>query len=133
MLIHRLLRSAVVTTALASTACGGVSIDTFDTGNWPVAIVYDGEHLWIANQLDSTVSKLARDGITVGTYPVSTPVDHAFDGQAIWVANTEEGSVTKLALDGSVLGTFDAGTYPVALAFDGESVWVANNDLVFRQ
>ena len=91
----------------------------------------------MANSVDHTVSKLARDGTIVGTFPVGKgPVALAFDGDNIWVANSgiqtpgvepqEAGTVSKLALDGTVLGTFPVGIAPSALAFDGDSVWVAN-------
>ncbi len=91
----------------------------------------------MANSVDHTVSKLARDGTMVGTFPVGNgPVAFAFDGESIWVASSgietpgvepqEPGTVSKLSLDGTVLGMFSVGIAPSALAFDGDSVWVAN-------
>ena len=125
------LVSAALTAALALSACGGASIETFDVGNWPIAMAYDGEHLWIANQLDNTVSKLAVDGAILGPYPMPSPMDMVFDGEAIWATNGADGTVTKMALDGSPLGIFQAGSYPVAMVIGGEAIWVANNDLIF--
>ena len=110
---------------------------TFTGGAGPTGLLFDGEHIWVANSFDHTVSKLARDGTVVGTFPVGKgPIALALDGKDIWVANSgietpgvdpqEAGTVSKLSLDGTVQGTFPAGMLPSALAFDGESIWVAN-------
>jgi DNA-binding beta-propeller fold protein YncE len=61
-------------------------------------IAFDGTNIWVTNNLDSNVSKLAAStGAAVGTYTVgSGPEALAFDGNSIWVANQGDNTVTKL-------------------------------------
>lgn len=110
---------------------------TFSAGAGATGVAFDGQDIWVANSIDHTVSRLARDGTISGTFPVGTgPFALAFDGENIWVANSgietpgseplEPGTLSKLALDGTVLGTYSVGMMPSALAFDGDSIWVAN-------
>jgi DNA-binding beta-propeller fold protein YncE len=91
-------------------------------------LVCDGTHLWMTNSGRNLVSKYARDGGLVISYPTGlSPAALLFDGAHIWVANRDGGSVTKLrASDGKQLGTFFAGPEPNALVFDGINIWVAS-------
>ena len=36
----------------------GVLLDTFNVGKAPVALAYDGKDVWVANQGESTVTKI---------------------------------------------------------------------------
>ncbi len=99
----------------------------FTVGNDPMALAFDGAHMWVANYQDGTVTKLrASDGQSLGTYPVGAhPIALAFDGANVWVANVGDRTVSKLrASDGGSLGTFALTVRPFALAFDGQYVWV---------
>lgn len=103
----------------------------FAVGNRPLAIAFDGNNIWVANQSDNTVTKLrAINGTTVATFAVGlAPSGAVFDGSNIWVVNFGDNTVTKLrASDGANLGTFAAGTRPLRIAFDGASVWITNNN-----
>src|SRR6185436_3652375 len=102
----------------------------FPVGRSPGAIVFDGNSIWVANQLGDNVMKLGRDGTALGTFPVGTrPVALAFDGEHIWVANKFSNNVMKLQIsDGVLLDTIKVGRHPEALLFDGNSLWVANGD-----
>ena len=105
-------------------------------GKHPVALVFDGTNVWVANTFDDSLMKLSPDGSVAGTFPVGKgPAALAFDGEHFWVANTgldlttEEpppGSVSKVTLTGEVVDEFPVGRWPVALAFDGQWLWVAN-------
>ena len=150
-----LLLGVMVIAALVVAACGGEEaaptpiplpplppgatrtiaprLYTFPVGEFPVALAFDGNSIWVANLDENTLSKLALDGTELGTFPVGEgPWALTFDGQSIWVANAGierargGNTVSKLALDGTVLGTFPVVQGPAALAFDGQSIWVAN-------
>ena len=51
-------------------------------GREPWGLAFDGEHTWVANSGNDTVTKLrAADGTNLGTFPVGHgPIDLAFDG-----------------------------------------------------
>ena len=106
----------------------------FTAGDTPIALAFDGAHIWVADATGNSVTELnASDGSKVGTFTAGGDFNHpfalAFDGAHIWVANYYGNSVTEFnASDGSKIGTFTAGgytTFPYALAFDGAHIWVA--------
>ena len=110
----------------ATTAKSTLSPNTFPVGNFPNALVFDGESIWVATF--NGITKLSLDGQQLGTFSVGDfPRALAFDGESIWVANAVSDTVTKLGLDGRQLGTFPVGDLPEALAFDGKNIWVANS------
>src|SRR5262249_47324862 len=103
------------------------TIQTFPVGKLPWALISDGTNIWVANQGDSTVTKLrADDGSNLGTFPVgSAPANLTFDGANIWTANYGSANVTKLrASDGALLGTFAVSSLPSGIAYDGADIWV---------
>jgi uncharacterized membrane protein YbhN (UPF0104 family) len=76
---------------------------TFSVGTLPAGIAFDGANMWVANEIDRTVTKLrANDGTVLGTFNVGqAPNAVAFDGANIWVANANDNTVSKLrASDG---------------------------------
>jgi hypothetical protein len=104
---------------------------TFNVGNLPAGIAFDGANIWVANMSSDNVTKLrASDGAVLGTYGLgggTGPCAVAFDGANIWVTNWADDTVTKLqASNGNLLGTYDVGHWPRGVAFDGASIWVAN-------
>ncbi len=106
-----------------------VSAQTFDVGGGPRGIAFDGEHIWVVNGNEDSVSKLrSADGTHLGSFAVGdSPVDIVFDGLNIWVSNSGSNTVTKLRVtDGEILGTYPCGSQPRGLIFDGSSIWVAN-------
>ena len=102
---------------------------SFQVGNSPVAIAFDGANIWVSNHGDNTVTKLrASDGSNLGTFAVGpNPSTVAFDGANIWVANYGGSTVTKLrASDGALIDTITVGSNPRGLSFDGANLWVSN-------
>jgi hypothetical protein len=74
---------------------------TFNAGNTPDAVAFDGANIWVTNSFNNTVSKLrASDGACAGTV---NPAD-------------------------MTACTFNAGNTPDAVAFDGANIWVVNNN-----
>jgi hypothetical protein len=124
-----------VTRLLASSgAC--VTPCTFNVGNVPYEIAFDGANMWVSNGYDSTVTRLrASDGACVGscTLPVGEASGDAaglaFDGTYLWVAGTTSSVVTKIrASDGANFGIFPLGgpgTILQCVAFDGAHVWAS--------
>jgi len=124
-------------------------VTTFPTGTEPVAIAFDGENIWVGNNVSATVNKLrANDGAPLGSFSVWDPNGICFDGANIWVtsyrlgygrggskpeANGEkrvgmDNTVSKLrASDGKVMGTFNTGQGPQWPTFDGEHIWIPNS------
>jgi len=103
---------------------------TFNVGNYPRSVAFDGANIWVTNYYSNTVTKLrASDGDVQGTFNVgSNPYGVAFDGANIWVANYGSDTVTKLrASDGDLQGTFNVGSSSAHVAFDGANIWVANH------
>jgi hypothetical protein len=106
-------------------------LQTFQVGHAPMALAYDGENIWVANESDGTVTKLlATDGSNRGTFKVGEPQDVlalAYDGNGcIWVSAMGSNAVTKLlASDGSIQGTFPVNL-PIALASDGTYIWIVS-------
>jgi hypothetical protein len=69
--------------------------------NGPVAVAFDGRHIWVANYYGGSVTEVnASDGSWVrtlsgGSYGLNGPYGVAFDGSHIWVTNNGN-SVTEL-------------------------------------
>jgi len=139
----------LIATAFLLGACGqpepiAVSVPTpidldatrFLNGSKPTALLFDGEHIWVAERTvnkPGAVKKLrASDGEVLGTFTVGRfPSALAFDGENIWVYNDADETLTKLrASDGEVLGTFKVGPESgyfgssSTLLFDGQHIWV---------
>jgi DNA-binding beta-propeller fold protein YncE len=73
-------------------------VGTYNVGNAPWAVAFDGANIWVPNFSDSTVTKLlASTGALVGTYSVEDGPDAvAFDGASIWVCNENSNTMSKL-------------------------------------
>ena len=97
-------------------------------GNGPSAISFGGGYLWVANNLDSTVSVVDPATFTVvSTIAVgSGPAALVASQGAIWVANQYSGTVSRISPQRlAVVGSVDVGDNPVALASGPGGVWVA--------
>ena len=72
------------------------SIETFAV-NSPGGITFDGNDIWVVNELDDTVTKLrGSDGKVLGIFPVGfLPGFATFDGDSIWVVNVGGGQRDK--------------------------------------
>ncbi len=115
---------------ISEISSNGVTLGTFNTGNYPDALAIDANgNIWVANYESNTVSEFSNIGTTIGTYPVGNgPIGIAIDpNQNIWVANYESNSVTELSNTGSILNTYYTGNNPESIAVDSnENIWVAN-------
>jgi hypothetical protein len=102
---------------------------SFDVGQSPSGIAFDGANMWVTNYGVDTVSVLrASDGAHVMTPTVGThPWGIAYDGANMWVANGGHHTVSVLrASDGANIMTATVGNGPQNIAFDGINMWVTN-------
>jgi len=102
---------------------------TVPIGGKPVAMVFDGSHIWVANYYsDESLAKIdPTDGRVLDVFPIGNRLNAlAFDGQSIWVANRKDSTVMKVdSTSGQLLEEIYLGKDPAAIAFDGENIWVA--------
>ena len=97
-------------------------------GSWGFA--FDGENIWVANDYDGTVTKMASDGTIEAVYRAGRyPTNLLFDGKNIWIADSGiDASGTKvtklLARNGRFMGQFTVDEGPSAMASDGLHIWV---------
>jgi DNA-binding beta-propeller fold protein YncE len=84
---------------------------TLPVGEGPEGVVFDGAHIWVANQFSNSLTKIALAGLNVQTFRVGrNPIALGVDAGSIWVANLHGNSVTKVnPADGAVIGTFPVG------------------------
>jgi peptide/nickel transport system substrate-binding protein len=97
-------------------------------GNGPSAICFGGGYLWVANNLDSTVSVVSPATFSVlSTIAVgSGPAALVASPSAIWVANQYSGTVSRISPQRlAVVGTITVGDNPVGLASGLGGIWVA--------
>jgi len=66
-------------------------------GNNPQGIAFDGQHIWVANKNDNSVSIVSARGTYLRTIRVERqPTGVCFDGTSIWVANSGSNTVSKV-------------------------------------
>ncbi len=101
---------------------------TKTVGSQPTSVVADHGAIWVANQLDGTVTRL---NAATGQADATIPVGHGPNGLAattdvLWVANELGDSVATIDPDtNEVSRTIPIGGTAASLAADGETVWLA--------
>jgi YVTN family beta-propeller protein len=91
------------------------TVAQFPVGKGPTALVFDGEHIWVAKSGDNNLSELdANTGAAINTIDTGiTPSGVAFDGASIWVSDFGVNVVGKFqASTGALLGFFATGNGP---------------------
>ena len=102
-------------------------------GDNPVAMTFDGSHLWVIDYYSADESLVKIDpnkGTISDVFPIgSRLIALGFDGQSIWVANRENNSAMKIdTQSGQILKEIDLGNEPSDMVFDGENIWVSVSD-----
>ena len=107
-----------------------VPVATVSVGRGPFGVAFDGAHIWVTNQDESSVSKIdINTNEVVATVSVGkNPTGVAFDGAHIWVTNYVDKSViSKIDINtNEVVATVSVGRNPFCVAFDGAHIWVTN-------
>jgi peptide/nickel transport system substrate-binding protein len=89
--------------------------------------------VWVANQLDGTVTRIDRQSGTAGPSigVGSGPDAIVVANRSVWVANGNSGTVVRIDPNSNaVVATRHVGGEPVALAMAGTKVWEASARLV---
>jgi len=91
------------------------------------------DYPFIANYGDDTVTKLDRNGNSIGTYNTGgAPICITVSGDYVWITNNDDDTVTKIRCsDGQVIGTYStsAGAFaaPRGICHDSYgNIWIAN-------
>lgn len=110
---------------------------TVSVGNAPLAMIFDGTFIYVANRGDATVTRIrSKTGeiegnpIPVGQFPSAL----VYDGTFVYVANRSSNTVSRIrGSTGTVEGEpIPVGTSPRALCFDGIFVNVSTQNSVMR-
>jgi DNA-binding beta-propeller fold protein YncE len=104
----------------------------------PVAILYDGSHIWVSDISAHRLVKLNSDGSIVQImHNVFTPYDMEFDGTNIWVLGYNSNGIKVIRVkdaQGNPLPTAftvmilegNGIDHPIGMAFDGERILITN-------
>jgi len=106
-------------------------VATTYAGNGPSAIAYGLGSLWIANETDSSVSRInpatnlryygSDDAVGLGPSGITVGFD------AVWVADTGDDRVSRIDAGSSSVVSVPVGRAPIGIAAGLSSVWVANS------
>src|SRR5262249_41935727 len=109
----------------------GTSIPT-RVGGGPVAIAVGDGGVWVANSLDSTVSKVdPRSSTAAAPIPVgSDPVSLSIDGSSIAAGSEYSSSVSLIDARSSIVSrTISVGGGPTALLHANGRLWIGTRPL----
>ena len=101
-------------------------------GHGPVALAVGGDAVWVANSLDSTLSRIDPVSDTVTTFNSGGlgPVALAVDGSSIAVANEHSSTIARLdARSGRMVGTKTLGGDPTTLVAGEGRLWVGTRPI----
>ncbi len=117
----------------SSTPAGSTSrwsLTNTPVGTSPVGVLFDGTHIWVANENSNDVYKiLAATGAVLQVYPAGHGAQYlAYDPVRgnVWITNPGDGTVTVINTTSGNLVTYPSGNSPDGIAFDGTHMWVAN-------
>jgi DNA-binding SARP family transcriptional activator/ABC-type transport system substrate-binding protein len=106
-------------------------VDRTNVGNSPVGLALGEADLWVADDIDNTVSQIAADGSVTVTRatPVGPGATAVTAGQgAVWVTESLADRVARIDPEtGAVTDTIEVGHRPTAIAVGEGGVWVANS------
>jgi DNA-binding beta-propeller fold protein YncE len=103
----------------------------FAVGAFPQAVTADGSGgIWVANNVDATVTRLTAAGAFVATYSAGLgPVGIASDGSgSIWVADKDIPVIRLSAANGSVVAQYDVSASQSQVVALAGTAWIANGD-----
>jgi ABC-type transport system substrate-binding protein/DNA-binding SARP family transcriptional activator/DNA-binding beta-propeller fold protein YncE len=100
----------------------------YAVGHGPQAVTSGAGSVWVANQLDGTVSRIDRAREQVVTIDVGgEPTGVAFGAGSLWVADGRGRAVTQIAPEvNKVVQRIDVGNAAHAVAAGYGAVWVAS-------
>ena len=105
--------------------------DHIPVGRDPAGVVVADGEVWVANELDGTVSEVnPGSGTQVAVIPVGIGPDAITAGfGSVWVANVTSDTVSRIgAISGDVVSTIALGSAPDAMASGDGAVWVTSQE-----
>ena len=107
---------------------GGRIAAQYSVGHGPQAVAAGAGSVWVANQLDGTVSRIDRERDQVVTIDVGgEPTGVAFGSGSLWVADGQGRAVAQIAPQtNKVVQRIDVGNAAHAVAAGYGAVWVAS-------
>jgi YVTN family beta-propeller protein len=98
-------------------------------GNEPTAIASAAGAVWVADDVDNTVTRVDAGGVVAGPLPVGHGASGIAVGDgSVWVANTLDDTVTRIdAATGATKDIIPVGAGPRGIAVSPGAVWVANS------
>jgi ABC-type transport system substrate-binding protein/DNA-binding SARP family transcriptional activator len=105
--------------------------DHIPVGRDPAGVVVADGEVWVANELDGTVSEVnPGSGTQVAVIPVGIGPDAIAAGfGSVWVADVTSDTVSRIgAVSGDVLSTISLGSAPDAIAAGDGAVWVTSQE-----
>jgi YVTN family beta-propeller protein len=109
----------------------GRVVDRIPVGRGPGGVTVAAGEIWVANQLDGTVSEVnPTAGAVVATIGVGNGPDAVASGyHSVWVANVTDGTLSRIDPgSGRVLATISLGGTPAGLAAGDRGIWVTRPD-----
>ena len=117
---------------LLQVSSAGQVIDRIPVGRGPAGVTVGDDEVWVANQLDGTVSEVnPGSGTQVATIGVGVgPSSVAFGFGSVWVANVTDDTLSRIdAASGDVISTIELGTTPADVATGAGAVWVTCGEI----
>jgi YVTN family beta-propeller protein len=106
-------------------------IDRIPVGRGPAGVAAGDGEIWVANELDGTVSEVNPGaGMVVATIPVGNgPAAIAFGFGSVWVGNQTDNTLSRIDPgSGRVIATLPLGSAPAGLAAGPRGMWVTCAD-----
>jgi YVTN family beta-propeller protein len=106
-------------------------IDRIPVGRGPAGVAAGDGEIWVANELDGTVSEVNPGaGKVVRTIPVGNgPAAIAFGFGSVWVGDQTDNALSRINPgNGRVIATVPLGSAPADLAAGPQGMWVTSAD-----
>ena len=109
----------------------GQIVDRVPVGRGPAGVAVESGQVWVANQLDGTISEVnPAAGTVVATIDVGNgPVAITSGFGSVWVSNVTDNALSRIDPgSGHVLATIPLGSAPAGLAVGERGIWVTGAD-----
>lgn len=103
-----------------------------DVGSFPRFLAVGEDAVWVMNQRDGSVTRVAADGSVVATIKLSAPIqggDIAVGGGSVWVQPGGDLLVQIDPATNEVVATYGPRSGSGSVAADGRAVWVSAHDV----
>lgn len=102
-----------------------------DVGSYPRFLAVGDDAVWVMNQRDGAVTRVAPDGTVVATIAVSAPIDGgdiAVGGGSVWVQPGGELLIQVDPVTNAVAATYGPPSGSGSVVADDTAVWVSAHD-----